>query len=124
MFPNYDVVSCLYMAKSCAIGTRIIAALKRVILRGTFHVNISQRIGLHGLLGDIFTCFCSMTVVFVSSKRLEKHATAYTELFPKKVLPYSLLNLRSWVYCILASCYIRLTLNICSFVRQCNTFTS
>jgi hypothetical protein len=28
------------------------------------------------------------------------------------------------VYCILASCYIRLTLNICSFVRQCNTFTS
>jgi hypothetical protein len=29
-----------------------------------------------------------------------------------------------YVYCILASCYIRLTLNICSFVRQCNTFTS
>jgi hypothetical protein len=28
------------------------------------------------------------------------------------------------IYCILASCYIRLTLNICSFVRQCNTFTS
>jgi hypothetical protein len=28
------------------------------------------------------------------------------------------------VYCILASCYIRLTLNICSFVRQCNIFTS
>jgi hypothetical protein len=28
------------------------------------------------------------------------------------------------LYCILASCYIRLTLNICSFVRQCNTFTS
>jgi hypothetical protein len=28
------------------------------------------------------------------------------------------------VYCILASCYIPLTLNICSFVRQCNTFTS
>jgi hypothetical protein len=28
------------------------------------------------------------------------------------------------VYCILASCYIRLTLNICSFVRQCNTFIS
>jgi hypothetical protein len=28
------------------------------------------------------------------------------------------------VYCILASCYIRLTLNICSFVHQCNTFTS
>jgi hypothetical protein len=25
------------------------------------------------------------------------------------------------LYCILASCYIRLTLNICSFVRQCNT---
>jgi hypothetical protein len=25
-----------------------------------------------------------------------------------------------WIYCILASCYIRLTLNICSFVRQCN----
>jgi hypothetical protein len=23
------------------------------------------------------------------------------------------------IYCILASCYIRLTLNICSFVRQC-----
>jgi hypothetical protein len=30
----------------------------------------------------------------------------------------------SKIYCILASCYIRLTLNICSFVRQCNTFTS
>jgi hypothetical protein len=28
------------------------------------------------------------------------------------------------VHCILASCYIRLTLNICSFVHQCNTFTS
>jgi hypothetical protein len=28
------------------------------------------------------------------------------------------------VYCILASCYIRLTLTICSFVHQCNTFTS
>jgi hypothetical protein len=28
------------------------------------------------------------------------------------------------LYCILASCYIRLTLNICSFVHQCNTFTS
>jgi hypothetical protein len=28
------------------------------------------------------------------------------------------------VYCIFASCYIRLTLNICSFVRQCKTFTS
>jgi hypothetical protein len=28
------------------------------------------------------------------------------------------------VYCILASCYIRLTLNICSFIHQCNTFTS
>jgi hypothetical protein len=28
------------------------------------------------------------------------------------------------IYCILASCYIRLTLNICSFVHQCNTFTS
>jgi uncharacterized membrane protein len=28
------------------------------------------------------------------------------------------------IYCILASCYIRLTQNICSFVRQCNTFTS
>jgi hypothetical protein len=27
------------------------------------------------------------------------------------------------VYCILASCYIRFTLNICSFVHQCNTFT-
>jgi hypothetical protein len=27
------------------------------------------------------------------------------------------------LYCILASCYIRLTLNICSFVHQCNTFT-
>jgi hypothetical protein len=26
-------------------------------------------------------------------------------------------------YCILASCYIRFTLNICSFVHQCNTFT-
>jgi hypothetical protein len=26
------------------------------------------------------------------------------------------------LYCILASCYIRLTLNICSFVRQCNTW--
>jgi hypothetical protein len=25
------------------------------------------------------------------------------------------------IYCILASCYIRLTLNICYFVRQCNT---
>jgi hypothetical protein len=25
------------------------------------------------------------------------------------------------LYCILASCYIRLTVNICSFVRQCNT---
>jgi hypothetical protein len=24
------------------------------------------------------------------------------------------------IYCILASCYIRLTLNICSFVRQCS----
>jgi hypothetical protein len=28
------------------------------------------------------------------------------------------------IYCILASCYIRLTLNICSFIRQCKTFTS
>jgi hypothetical protein len=28
------------------------------------------------------------------------------------------------VYRILASCYILLKLNICSFVRQCNTFTS
>jgi hypothetical protein len=27
------------------------------------------------------------------------------------------------VYCILASCYIRLTLNICSFVRECVTLT-
>jgi hypothetical protein len=27
------------------------------------------------------------------------------------------------IFCILESCYIRLTLNICSFVRQCNTFT-
>jgi hypothetical protein len=27
------------------------------------------------------------------------------------------------VFCILASCYIRFTLNICSFVHQCNTFT-
>jgi hypothetical protein len=26
-------------------------------------------------------------------------------------------------YCILASCYIRFTLNICSFIHQCNTFT-
>jgi hypothetical protein len=26
------------------------------------------------------------------------------------------------IYCTLASCYIRLTLNICSFVCQCNTF--
>jgi hypothetical protein len=31
---------------------------------------------------------------------------------------------RKKVYCILASCYIRLTLDICSFVHQCNTFTS
>jgi hypothetical protein len=29
-----------------------------------------------------------------------------------------------WMYCNSASCYIRLTLNICSFVHQCNTFTS
>jgi hypothetical protein len=29
----------------------------------------------------------------------------------------------SRIYCILASCYIRFTLNICSFVHQCNTFT-
>jgi hypothetical protein len=28
------------------------------------------------------------------------------------------------IYCTLASCYIRLTMNICSFVHQCNTFTS
>jgi hypothetical protein len=28
------------------------------------------------------------------------------------------------IYCIFASCYIRLTLNICSFVNQCNTLTS
>jgi hypothetical protein len=33
-------------------------------------------------------------------------------------------KLSTFIYCILASCYIRLTLNICSFVRQCNTFTS
>jgi hypothetical protein len=33
-------------------------------------------------------------------------------------------KLQTSLYCILASCYIRLTLNICSFVRQCNTFTS
>jgi hypothetical protein len=30
----------------------------------------------------------------------------------------------SLIYCILASCYIRFTLNICYFVHQCNTFTS
>jgi hypothetical protein len=29
----------------------------------------------------------------------------------------------SYTYCILASCYIRFTLNICTFVHQCNTFT-
>jgi hypothetical protein len=29
-----------------------------------------------------------------------------------------------FLYCILASCYVRLTLNICSFLHQCNTFTS
>jgi hypothetical protein len=34
------------------------------------------------------------------------------------------ININFNIYCILASCYIRLTLNICSFVRQCNTFTS
>jgi hypothetical protein len=34
------------------------------------------------------------------------------------------INIAYIVYCILASCYIRLTLNICSFVHQCNTFTS
>jgi hypothetical protein len=33
-------------------------------------------------------------------------------------------RLRKFIYCILASCYVRLTLNICSFVHQCNTFTS
>jgi hypothetical protein len=27
------------------------------------------------------------------------------------------------IYCILASPYIRFTLNICSFVHQCNAFT-
>jgi hypothetical protein len=27
------------------------------------------------------------------------------------------------LYCILASCYIRFTLNICAFVHQCSTFT-
>jgi hypothetical protein len=34
-------------------------------------------------------------------------------------------SVRTWLYmyCILASCYIRFTLNICSFVHQCNTFT-
>jgi hypothetical protein len=32
-----------------------------------------------------------------------------------------ILQLTIVIYCILASCYIRLTLNICSFVRQCNT---
>jgi hypothetical protein len=28
------------------------------------------------------------------------------------------------MYCILASCYIRLTLNICSFIHQCNTIST
>jgi hypothetical protein len=32
-------------------------------------------------------------------------------------------NRHTPIYCILASCYIRFTLNICSFVHQCNTFT-
>jgi uncharacterized membrane protein YagU involved in acid resistance len=33
-------------------------------------------------------------------------------------------NVNYAIYCILASCYIRLTLNICCFLHQCNTFTS
>jgi hypothetical protein len=33
------------------------------------------------------------------------------------------LNMTIAIYCILASCYIRFTLNVCSFVHQCNTFT-
>jgi hypothetical protein len=39
---------------------------------------------------------------------------------------YSIVFCVFWwcLYCILASCYIRLTLNICYFVHQCNTFTS
>jgi hypothetical protein len=38
--------------------------------------------------------------------------------------PCSRGHLPNRIYWILASCYIRLTLNTCSFVHQCNTFTS
>jgi hypothetical protein len=34
---------------------------------------------------------------------------------------YFVRQCNTFIYCILASCYIRLTLNICYFVRQCNT---
>jgi hypothetical protein len=42
----------------------------------------------------------------------------------KRKVGYLLFSSLGDIYCILASCYIHLTLNICSFVRQCNTFTS
>jgi hypothetical protein len=44
--------------------------------------------------------------------------------FTKRVTNLAVIINFIQIYCILASCYIRLTLNICSFVRQCNTFTS
>jgi hypothetical protein len=50
--------------------------------------------------------------------------TAYKVKFLCLIKNYIMKLKRGSIYCILASCYIRLTLNICSFVRQCNTFTS
>jgi hypothetical protein len=59
--------------------------------------------------------------VFLSIIHLEGHSARAGRILAHRL---HMLVLTYLLYCILASCYIRLTLNICSFVRQCNTFTS
>jgi hypothetical protein len=62
-----------------------------------------------------------MRVLCVKARTYYGHAVGY---WGRPSSCCTKINILNTLYCILASCYIRLTLNICSFVRRCNTFTS
>jgi hypothetical protein len=66
--------------------------------------------------------FCWPKIVWSSGRRLCYTATKRLARCEARIVfpSWTAVIKKLAVYCILASCYIRFTLNICSFVHQCN----
>jgi hypothetical protein len=72
-------------------------------------VSEERRMHKHVLLVLKMKTLCNLSTEFHSPLRLIKLRESVLEC-----------KANSLLYCTLASCYIRFTLNICSFVQQCN----